>query len=366
LIAGSVKRTRCAGVARKLVKRFAAGQPLLTFLIAAAFASMILSRLGIQPFVILLWDPSSTGKSSAAVLVGSIFGGDPSRPQHSFVESFKVTEAGIEKLGLSHKDILLLLDEFSRMRGTPAQKVATLEGFTDDYAAGVGKTRGTDPFAGLQWSGAALITSNHSYAQLLAKANLPPAESMGPRLIEVPADMKTGMGIFTSLPDGCRNSTQASDEMRAAALLLFGLAAPEFAEQLIEAERQDPKGIAAKMAVWKQQFVDWAGPELTAVLGQLRDKFAAIYAAGMLAKASRRSPQVAENRSRCKVGLAGSDPSSAAGPDCGPREVHQEEPRQLRSYTSIEGRHRDHRGRDEWVSAQERQQARISLPEGGV
>ena len=268
----------------RLVRQFAAGQPLLTFLLAAAFASVILSRLEIQPFVLLLSGPSSIGKSAAAVFVGSIFGGDPSRPQHCFVESFKATEAGIEKLGFAHKDAFLLLDEFSRVRGTPAQRAEVLEGFVDDFCAGVGKTRQTDLLGGLQWSGAALITSNESYSRLVADAGQPPAESMGPRLIDLPADAGVGHGIFDSIPKGFSTSLEASNEMRAAAMSAYGHGIREFAKRLIEAEKRDASAVAGLLASSKQAFVRWAGPELTTVHGQLRDKLAAIFATGILAQ----------------------------------------------------------------------------------
>jgi hypothetical protein len=139
------------------------------------------------------------------VFVGSAFGGDPNRQQHSFVESFKTTNAGIEKLALAHKDSFLVLDEFSRVKGKAAQRIEALESFVDDFCAGVGKVRANDPYSGLQWSGAALITSNDSYSQLLVEAGLSAAESMGPRLLEIPADLGTGNGIFKSLPEGRGN-----------------------------------------------------------------------------------------------------------------------------------------------------------------
>ena len=167
---------------------------------------------------------------------------------------------------------------------TSAQKAAVLEGFVDDFCAGVSKTRGNDTLAGLQWSASALITSNQSYAELLAEADLPPAESMGPRLIELPADLGTGHGVFKSLPRGFSDGAQVSDEMRATAIAVFGHAAPEFARALIEAERQDLAGISSLIASRAEEFVDWAGKDLTSVLGQLRDKIAAIYAAASLAK----------------------------------------------------------------------------------
>ena len=64
---------------QEFVKCFAAGQRLITFLLAAAFAAMMLGRLRIQPFVVLLIGDTSIGKSSAATLAGSVFGGDPAK-----------------------------------------------------------------------------------------------------------------------------------------------------------------------------------------------------------------------------------------------------------------------------------------------
>jgi hypothetical protein len=269
---------------RKFVRRFAAGQPLVTFLLAAAFASMILRRLKVQPFAIVLYSKSSIGKSHLAVLVGSIFGGDPGRPTLGFAESFKATEAGIEKLAFAHNDALLILDEFSRVRGTPRDKLNVLEGFVNDLCAGVPMTRAVDALAGLQWSTAALITSNKSYADLVAEAGQSPAEAMGPRLIDLPADLGKGNGIFKSPPAGFENSQDAVTAMQANAMEVYGLAAPEFARALIEADKADGGDISSKLAIWKNQFSNWAGPDLPLVLGHLRDKFAAIYASGRLAR----------------------------------------------------------------------------------
>jgi uncharacterized protein (DUF927 family) len=218
------------------------------------------------------------------MFVGSIFGGDPGRPTLDFCESFKTTEAGIEKLAFAHNDSLLPLDELSRLRGSAVDKVAILEGFVNDFCAGVPMTRTINTLAGIQWSGIALITSNKSYTQLLAEAGQSPAEAMGPRLIDLPADLGTGNGIFRTLPEGFENSQDAATAMAAAANEIYGVATQAFAQALIEVEKADKNEIASKLARWQAKFIDWAGPDLPLVLGHLREKFAATHATGKLAK----------------------------------------------------------------------------------
>lgn len=107
---------------------------------------------------------------------------------------------------------------------------------------------------------------------------------MGPRLIDLPADLGRGNGIFRSLPSGFENSQDAVKAMHAAASEVYGVAAPTFARALIEADKNHKSEISGKLAAWTAEFADWVGTDLPFVQAHLRDKFAAIYATGRLAK----------------------------------------------------------------------------------
>lgn len=266
---------------------FATSQPLATFLLSAAFASMMLDPLGIQPFVVLLDGPSSIGKTTLAAFIGSVFGGDPSRPKLGYAETCKTTDFGLEKLGLSHNDAMLILDEFGRVAGTDRDRLKHLEAAVVDLVEGTPKTRGTDTQGGRNWKGVALITANESYADLLRAAGRVRNEALGPRLIELRADMGHGHGIFSQLPAGFSKSTDAIHAMERAASENYGVACRSFIEGLIAL---DPDELRQMVKRWRTKFAEWAGADLGGVTGHLRDKFAAIYAAGMLAKRLRVLP----------------------------------------------------------------------------
>ena len=181
-----------------------------------------------------------------------------------FAESYKVTEAGIEKLAFAHNDAMLILDDLSRSRGTPKEKVERLEGLVNDYCAGTAMTRAIDKHGGLHWSGLVLVTSNESYSELLEKAGQVAAPAMGPRLIELQTDLGTGYGIFDSLPPRFSSSQAAVQAMDAAINEAYGVAAPAFARRLIKAQEDDPARLEHKLDFYGGYVFEmgWEGPQL--------------------------------------------------------------------------------------------------------
>jgi Domain of unknown function (DUF927) len=248
---------------RKFARRIAKDQPLIIFLLCVAFASMILRLLKVQPFVVVLHGNSSLGKSTLAMLfIGSVFGGDPSRPDSGYAESFKVTDVGLEKLYLAHNNALLILDEFSRVRGSAEVLVDVLEGMVNDVCAGIPKIRGTDRKGALQWSTCGIVTSNKSYAQLLEDAHREPAEAMKPRVIDLLADYGTGFGVFKSVPAGFENSEKAIEAIKEVAAQHYGWPARAFAQALSEALARDPEKTLGDLERWMRTLSKTLGASL--------------------------------------------------------------------------------------------------------
>ena len=267
---------------QELVRRVARDEPLVTFLLCVAFASMILHLLKVQPFAILLHAKSSVGKSYLGKFVASVAGGDPCSPETGFAESFKATDVGLEKLFLAHNNLVLVLNELSRV---PAEKrLSVLEAMVNDLCAGTPKTRGTDSKGALRYSTCGIITSNESYSELLAKANREPAEAMRPRLLELCADMGAGFGVFTKVPREFESSSEAIKAMRDAADRTYGWPARIFAKKICEHKAEGSTVVADVIAKWERFFSKRLGIDLTGVEGQVRDKVAAAGAVGMLAK----------------------------------------------------------------------------------
>jgi hypothetical protein len=153
-----------------------------------------------------------------------------------------------------------------------------------DLCAGIPKTRGTDGKGALRYSTCGIITSNETYPELLAKANREPAEAMRPRLIELSAKLDPELGIFQHLPPGFKSSKDAINAMRDAADTNYGWPARIFAQRIGERAANGSTVVADVIAKWEKVFTDRLGADLTGVEGHVRDKVAAIGAAGMLAK----------------------------------------------------------------------------------
>src|SRR5215212_9548273 len=237
---------------KKFVVRVAKDQPLVIFLLCVAFASMILHLLKVQPFVILLHGNSSIGKSMLAKFVGSVAGGDPTSPETGFAESFKATDVGLEKLFIAHNNLIFILNEFSRVQGSTRTRVDILESTVNDLCAGIPKTRGTDRKGALRYSTCGIVTSNKSYAELLAEAQREPAEAMGPRLIELCAELDPKLGIFGQMPQGFDSSTQAIKAMREAADQNYGWPARSFARRISEHTARRSDTVTRIIAKWER------------------------------------------------------------------------------------------------------------------
>jgi hypothetical protein len=198
--------------------------------------------------------------------------------------SFKATDVGLEKLFIAHNNLITVLNEFSRVQGSPEKRVEILEAMVNDLCAGIPKTRGTDRKGALRYSTCAIITSNKSYAELLSKAHGEPAEAMRPRLFDVCADLGSGFGVFSKVPPGFKSSSEAIKEMRDAADVNYGWPARIFAKRICEHTAKGSTVVSDVIAKWDKAFSKRLGPDLTGVEGQVRDKLAAVGVAGMLAK----------------------------------------------------------------------------------
>lgn len=104
--------------------------------LASAFASVLVQRLGGLPFFVHLWGgESGTGKTVALMLAASVWG-DPSLGK--YIQTFNSTAVGHEKTAAFLNNLPLLVDELQLAKdrsGKPNFNVYLL-------AQGVGKTRG--------------------------------------------------------------------------------------------------------------------------------------------------------------------------------------------------------------------------------
>ena len=114
------------------VARYAVDNSRLVLALSAAFAGPLVGPCSAEGGGIHFRGASSTGKSTALHVAGSVWGGGDAT---GYVRSWRATANGLEGVALSHCDTLLCLDEMSQLAARDAGEVAYM------LANGSGKSR---------------------------------------------------------------------------------------------------------------------------------------------------------------------------------------------------------------------------------
>jgi uncharacterized protein (DUF927 family) len=170
-----------------------AGNSRLIVAVSCAFAGPLLHLVGGESGGIHFYGASSTGKSTALLVGGSVLGGGGG---NGFVQSWRVTANGLEAVAELHNDLCLYLDELAQMDAREAAQTAYLLG------NGSGKQRMTRNIGArrkLAWrllfvsAGEATLAD---YARVAGERTKAGAEV---RLLNIEADAGAGMGIFENI-----------------------------------------------------------------------------------------------------------------------------------------------------------------------
>jgi putative DNA primase/helicase len=119
---------------RKNVGLYCSGNSRLILAASCAFAGPLLSVVGGECGGVHFVGATSTGKSTALLVGGSVLGGGG---RNGFVESWRTTGNGLEAIAANHNDLTLFLDELAQMDAREAADIAYLLG------NGTGKSRMT-------------------------------------------------------------------------------------------------------------------------------------------------------------------------------------------------------------------------------
>jgi uncharacterized protein (DUF927 family) len=178
---------------KEKIGRLCSGNSRLVFAVSCAFSAPLLSLSKDESGGFHFHGPSSTGKTTALLVAGSVWGGGG---RNGFVESWRTTINGLEAFAESHNDSLGCLDEISQVDGREAHECLYL------LANGQGKSRMTKALGlrrRLTWT-ILLLSSGEitlaEHGEPLGKRTRVGAEI---RLVNISADAGEGMGIFETL-----------------------------------------------------------------------------------------------------------------------------------------------------------------------
>ncbi|WP_072389081.1 DUF927 domain-containing protein [Hyphomicrobium sp. CS1BSMeth3] len=232
----------------------------LVLSLSLAFAAPLLGRLGYsEGFIVHFRGGSSTGKTTALEVAGSVWGGGDIG---GYSQSWHATSNGIEAIAEAHCDLLICLDELGQCRADDAGRVAY------QLAAGMGRGRALVDGNGAtrkRWRTLGLSTGELSLEDKLREGRTGQRIMAGQavRFIDLAADAEKGFGLFDHAPE-IRGNPDATvrergralaDRLKDAVQVNYGTAGPAFLEAVIaDLEdalinvRSDIEAIIARMA----------------------------------------------------------------------------------------------------------------------
>ncbi|SDE64501.1 DUF927 domain-containing protein [Rhodospira trueperi] len=265
----------------------AKGNRLVMTAIMAAFAGPIMPLLGLEAGVINLVGASSSGKTTALVVAGSVWGGQRSiageGATQGFSQSWLTTDNALDATLAAHNHTLLTLDE-TAMSTASKEAANVVYSAAHRMAGGEEKARRTDDGKRLHWCTMVLSSSEQPFQKIAELANRPVNMGQLVRFIDVQADAGQELGVFEAL-NGHSDAGSLADSLRDAALRYYGTAGVTFVERLLKRLQTNRNETIEKIAAYRYEFMslvqsDFVGP--TEV--RISKRFATIYAAARLAR----------------------------------------------------------------------------------
>jgi len=198
------------------------GNSRLAFCVSAAFASTLLYHSGVSSGGFHLWGDSSTGKSTAFKVAGSVFGG------HDYARNWRMTDNALETVAALHSDAFLLLDEIAQIDPKVVGDTVYM------LANEVGKSRATQTASARKahtWRLLFLSDGEVSLANHMAEVGKGTKGGHDVRMVHISADANQGYGVFETL-HGFEDGAKLSTNLIAATGRYYGTPAIAFIQEI--------------------------------------------------------------------------------------------------------------------------------------
>ena len=258
---------------REQVGRLCSGNSRLLLAASCGFAGPILKLVGAESGGIHFYGLTSTGKTTALVVGGSVCGGGGNA---GFAQTWRTTINGLEATAEAHNDGTLFLDELAQSDPREASETAYL------LANGQGKARMTRSIAArkkLAWTVLFISSGELTLAEHASSAGKQVKGGVEVRLINIEADAGQGLGVFENL-HGVESPERLVDQLRAAAQRYYGAPIRAFLGRLVT----DRQAAVGRVRALRETFLrENVPPGATGEVIRVADRLAVIAAAGELA-----------------------------------------------------------------------------------
>lgn len=213
---------------RSTIGEWSRGNSRLMLAVCASLAAPLLHLAGQESGGFNWTGQSSTGKTTALVAAGSVWGKGAS--SGGYVQNWRATSNGLEGLAALHSDAALCLDEIGQAPGRTIQEASYM------LANGMGKARAFQDGsirAVKSWRCMVLSTGEKGLAEKITEEGGRVQAGQSVRLIDIPADAGAGMGIFEDL-HGHESPQAFAEAIKHAAAAHYGHAARAFIGKIQE------------------------------------------------------------------------------------------------------------------------------------
>ena len=190
--------------------------------VCASLASLLLEMSGQESGGFNFIGGSSTGKTTALVAAGSVWGKGSS--SGGYIQNWRATDNGLEGIAALHSDAVLCLDEIGQAPGRTIKEASYM------LSNGMGKVRASADGSARTvktWRIMILSTGEKGLADKIVEEGGKVQAGQLVRLVDIPADAGAGFGAFESL-HGYESPQAFSEAIKQAAATHYGHAARAF------------------------------------------------------------------------------------------------------------------------------------------
>ena len=242
----------------------------LVFALACAFAGQLLEPLNEQGGGFHIRGDSSSGKSTALKLAGSVWG-DPEQ----VIRQWRATSNALEGIAALHNDNFLGLDEIGQCNakdiGDTVYMLSNGQGKARMQRTGI-----TRPVS--QWRVMFLSNGEESLAAIMQQTGKRTNAGQEIRLADIPADAGHGLGIFDPLSTDQPPAAYA-EQLKQASASSHGTAGIAWLEYLTS----NKAAVTEQAQVYIQQFMQDYASSKNGQVQRVARRFAIVAAAGELA-----------------------------------------------------------------------------------
>jgi putative DNA primase/helicase len=206
------------------VSKHCRGNSRMLFCVSAAFAAPLLHLARVPSGGFHIWGDSSSGKSSAFKVAGSVFGGK------DYPRNWRMTDNALETVAAQHSDALLLLDEIAQVDPKVVGDTVYM------LANEAGKGRATQTATARKvatWRVLFLSDGEISLANHMEQAGKGTKAGHDVRMAHIAADAGRGLGVYETL-NGFDSGAALSDHLVGKAQQHYGTAGMAFIEYAVQ------------------------------------------------------------------------------------------------------------------------------------